>query len=566
MALPTIQLDDRNFDQLFAFLRKQIDTTEWVDHNYSDPGIALLELLCSMGEMILYRADRIPPAHVERFASLILDPPEPVTVPLTMTATLDPARLDDLVVSPTTRFATAYEFDPALGAPRRFVFETVTPVRFKAPKILPDDLTQVVVTDVREYLEVTGETMGVSDGTPNQVFPFRPVHADLGLPVDRPTPVLLDFVNLRPAPPVPPPGPSFTYEPNPAVTVAGTNWELKRFLQTEQSYIDPAAPVLKPHFMVDPDANCVRFGDDRFGSIPPAGSAIVCTRYRIIQGPDALIAAGEVLHQLDAVTGLGALESIAFTSGDAEGGDYFFRAEERLREGLKRFRRAARLITASDFEQVIRIDFNELQKRARKPATAPQVLRAIVLMNRKPIAPTQLAAGHVTIAVLPEPPGVDLDAALTDPTMPDVVKQGLVTATPALLDKLRRFLDKRRLITTRLHLASPPLMLPKLVLLTVTATVIVDGDRGLAEMTASITDQIRRLLGVVRGGFDGTGWPMGGSVYRSKLFRLLEDLDGVDHVESLALVPADPNGDVALDALSLPGIAFGGLALTVIRV
>lgn len=58
---------------------------------------------------------------------------------------------------------------------------------------------------------------------------------------------------------------------------------------------------------------------------------------------------------------------------------------------------------------------------------------------------------------------------------------------------------------------------------------------------------------------------MGGSVYRSKLFRLLEDIDGVDHVDALTLSPADPNGDVVLDGLSLPAIAFGGLALSVFR-
>ena len=554
MALPTIQLDDRTFEQLFAFLRKQIDTNEWIDHNYSDPGIALLDLLCWMGEMILYRADRIPQEHIGRFASLILDPPEPVTVPLTLTATVDAARTTELIVPPKTRFATNYELEPATGSARRFVFETIVPVRFKAP-LIAADLTQIVVTTAREYLEVSGESLGISDGTPNQVFPFRPIHADLGLPLDRPTPVLLDFVHPTPA-----------YEPNPMVTVGGTPWELRRFLQTESSFIDPSGPpVLKEHYMVDPDANAVRFGDNRFGSIPAAGAPVVCTSYRLLQGPDALIPAGDIVHQLDAVPGLGATESITFVNGDAEGADYFFRPEDRIREGLRRFHRPARLITESDFEQVILVDFNELQARARKPATAPRILRAIVLMNRKPTAPAQPAAGHVTIAVLPAATGMDINAALTDPSLPDALKISLVTPAPALLDKLRRFLDKRRLITTRLHLASPPQLLPKLVMFSMTATIIIDSDRNIAEMTSAITARIRSTFGVVSGGFDGRGWPMGGSVYRSKLFRLLEDIDGVDHVDALTLSPADPNGDVVLDGLSLPAIAFGGLALSVFR-
>jgi len=70
---------------------------------------------------------------------------------------------------------------------------------------------------------------------------------------------------------------------------------------------------------------------------------------------------------------------------------------------------------------------------------------------------------------------------------------------------------------------------------------------------------------VTRGGFDGNGWPLGGSVYRSKIFRLLEAVDGVDHVESLALSPADANGDVALGPLSLPAVALNGLAVSVVR-
>jgi hypothetical protein len=504
--------------------------------------------------MILYRADRIPPAHVERFASLILDPPEPVTVPLTLTATLVAARATDLPLPAGIRFATNFEMDPITGVGRRFLFETITPAIIKQPVVLPDDLTQVVTVTAREYLEVQNETLGTSDGTPNQVFPFRPIHTSVCLPLDRPTPVLLDFVNRSP-----------TYEPNPQVTVGGTAWELRRFLQTDQSYIDPTAPVAKQHYMVDADANCVRFGDGLFGSIPAAGTQIVCTRYRILQGPDALIAAGDVVHQLDSVALL-AGEAIAFTNGDAEGGDYFFRPDERIREGLTRFRRPARLISASDFEQVVLVDFNELQRRARKPATAPLILRAIVLMNRKPSAPDQPAAGHVTIAVLPEPPGVDLDASLTDPAVPDASKASLIVPSTALLDKLRRVLDKRRLITTRIHLASPPLVsLPTLTPISITTTVIVDRDRSIAEMTTLITNRLRALLGVVHGGFDGTGWPMGGSVYRSKLFRLLEDVEGVDHVESLTLSPADVNGDVILNPLSLPSIAFGGLAVTVVR-
>ena len=552
MALPSLTLDDRTFDQLFAFMRKQIDTGEWVDHNLSDPGIALLDLLCWVGEMILYRADRVPPAHVDKFGALIIDPPEPVTVPLTLTATLDAARAVDLTVPAGTRFATDFHLDPSTGRVHRFVFETIVPATFLTPQNPPPPgTTQEAAVTAREFLVVANESLGISDGSPNQTFPLRPVHTDLGLPLDQPAPVLTDFVYR-----------SATYEPNPRVTVAGQPWELRRFLLTEQSYIDPANPQPALHYMVDPDG-AIRFGDSRFGSIPPAGAAIVCTRYQLLQGPDALVAAGTLVHRLDPVAGLTGTESIAASNGGAEGGDFFFRREDRVREGLKRFRRPYRLITGSDFEEVLRIDFNEFQERAQAP---DRILRAIALMNRRPTAPAQPAPGNVTIVVLAARPSVDLDEALTDPTLGDPQKQALVDPAPALVAKLRRFLDRRRLITTRVHLASPPqASLPTLVPVSITTTVVVDRERNTAEMSDVIRRRLRAFLGVIHGGFDGKGWPLGGSVYRSKLFRLLEDLDGVDHVETLTLAPGDANGDVALDPLSLPALAMNGLSVTVVR-
>jgi hypothetical protein len=553
MALPTLTLDDRTFDQLFELLRKQIDTSEWVDHNYSDSGIVLLDLLCWIGEMILYQADRVPPAHIEKFAALILDPPEPVTAPLTLEAAVPAV---DTTVPIGSRFAT--NFFPATPSrpAHRFVFETLRPVTFRSAAPLPEKLT----VTARELLAVENEALGVSDGQPDQTFPLRPVHALLGLPLDQPTPVLVDFVHR-----------TATYNPNPQVTVGGVPWELKRFLKSDQSFIDPVAPAPRLHYMVDPDGR-IRFGDDRFGSIPPAGAAIVCTRYQLLQGPSALIGVDALQHQLDPVAGL---SFSPLKNGAAEGADFFFAPADRIREGLRRFRRPSRLITGADFESVLQIDFNELQDRAGRPE---KILRAVALMNGKPSAPATLAPGHVTIVLLATsasaPSGEQLDQALTNPA-PFVAgqsaaahlaqKQALVIPGAGLVDLIGRFLDKRRLITTRIHLAAPTQPLPTLVAVSVTATVIVDRDRSVAEMTDLIVTRLRTFLGVTGGGVDRKGWPLGVSVHRSTIFRLLEDIDGVDHVQSLALSPADANGDVPLQPLELPAVALNGLSVSVLR-
>ena len=130
-------------------------------------------------------------------------------MPLTLTATLLAARTTNLTIPSGIRFATNYASISATGTARRFLFETIAPTTFKKPAV-PADLTQIAVAAAREYLEVKNEVLGTSDGTPNQVFPFRPVHVSLGLPLGRPTPVLLYFVHPTPA-----------YQPNPGVTVSG---------------------------------------------------------------------------------------------------------------------------------------------------------------------------------------------------------------------------------------------------------------------------------------------------------------------------------------------------------
>ena len=76
--------------------------------------------------------------------------------------------------------------------------------------------------------------------------------------------------------------------------------------------------------------------------------------------------------------------------------------------------------------------------------------------------------------------------------------------------------------------------------------------RRLSEMRSAIEQSLRGFINIRSGGFDGAGWPLGRNVYRSKLFRLIEELDGVDHVRKLTLSPADPRGDVEIGPQALP--------------
>ncbi|MCP4664713.1 MAG: hypothetical protein GY856_55745 [bacterium] len=537
MALPDIQIDDRTFDQLFAVLRKQMPA-DYTDHNPSDPVITLLELFCWLGEMELYRMNRVPPEHEQKFLDLLIDRPVPVTVPVTFTVDFAAPPAAAVAIAAGTRVATDFH------GGRRFVFETLEDA---VPE--PPSLTQTVTVTARELLAVHDELLGVSDGSPHQAFRLSPVRGDLGLAPDDPAPLLVDFVHR-----------SAGYQPNPQVRLdTGSElWEARHSLLTEKSRVDLASPAEPRHFSVEAATRVLRFGDGVFGAIPPAGSQIICERYQLLQGPAALIEAGEIQHLLTPIPGLAAGDTVTVSNeDDASGGVHFFTAGQRLAAGLESFRKPHRLVTAADFERVLLDDFNDFQELAGRPE---RVARAVAAMNRKPDDDVE-APGHVTVIVLRRLTAAD-QATLDDPYAPLAAKEALLAlgAADPLERRLLSFLDRRRLITTRVHVAAP-----RLTGVGIDLRLVIDNHRNAAEMERIVDDAVRQFLDVLAGGFDQRGWPPGRDVYRSEILRLVEGLDGVDHVDSLELTPAAAGGDVEVGPHRLPVIEKPPTNVTALR-
>jgi hypothetical protein len=535
MALPKIRVDDRSYATLLGVLRKKIPGEDWTDHNPSDPGIMLLELLTWLGEMALYRMDRLPQSHKDKFLKLVIDPPEPATVSVTFELAPVAGPLGDIVVPAGTRLASDFELHAETGLWTRRVFETLAPAVFVAPRGNTDP--KRATARAREATVITGEVLGTSDGTANQVFELNPSRTELGVDPSHPLPVLVDFVNALGG-----------YEPNPVVSVDGTEWALKQFLLTHESLVPDVPLASREHFMVDPHDNLVRFGDGEFGTIPPPGAVIRCERYQVLLGPDAMIRKGGLVHVLDPLSSLLPGETLGFSHTDALGGLNFFAPERRTLDGLARYHRRFRLVTAADFQTALLEDFNEYQELL---GADERLLRVVVLMNRKPpLSEAAPAPGHVTLLILAEDLAVHpqgLDALLRDSGAPLLDKQDAVGLSDDLIERIEAFLDRRRLITTRLNYESPTLVAVSLNL-----RVVIDGDRETASMRASLERTLGDYLHALSGGDDGEGWPLGASIRRSKLFRLIEELDGVDHVATLTLSPANPQGDVEIGPQSLP--------------
>ena len=73
MPLPIPTLDDRTFDQLVDEAKTLIPKhfPAWTDHNFSDPGIAFMELFAFLIENAIYQINRVPDRSLEHFASLL---------------------------------------------------------------------------------------------------------------------------------------------------------------------------------------------------------------------------------------------------------------------------------------------------------------------------------------------------------------------------------------------------------------------------------------------------------------------------------------------------------------
>ncbi len=95
MSLPTPVLDDRSYAQLRDELLRRIPVyaPEWTDHNASDPGVTLLELMAFLGENLLFRFNQIPEATKLAYLDLLglsRRPASPARAIVAMTSDLDP--------------------------------------------------------------------------------------------------------------------------------------------------------------------------------------------------------------------------------------------------------------------------------------------------------------------------------------------------------------------------------------------------------------------------------------------------------------------------------------------
>ena len=314
-----------------------------------------------------------------------------------------------------------------------------------------------------------------------------------------------------------------------------------------------AARRIDRSFTLDPTSGLVVCGDGERGETFPQGGAIVVTGFTTLGEGGNLAAAQSWRVPLNPVN---AVLLDALSSGDQATLAAAVANPVVASEGLA-------AITLSELEgdaaEVIAAHERILDlAEGAQQTTLDQIPHSEVLALPAPSqAVTLLDAERIALDV----PGTAVARARawpdTDPMLPGIHATGVVTLvilpampvaepTPSagLLAAVKRYMDRRRILCTRLAVVAPTY-----VVITVTATVQALTGASSSSVASSIQTALDGFLNPTTGGPAGLGWPFGRNVFQTEILQLIAAIPGVDYVTSLELT-ADSGtpqcGDIAI--------------------
>lgn len=252
------------------------------------------------------------------------------------------------------------------------------------------------------------------------------------------------------------------------------------------------------HYVLNRTTGEVRFGDGERGAIPVAGiNNIVVRTYSYGGGARGNVGAGTITDLQTSVAGL----DRATNHYPAEGGADEEAIEDTKARAPKELKARDRAVTKEDFEFLAR----------QTPGV--RVRRAHALPLHHPQFPGVKVPGAVTVIVVPES---------KDPR--PVPSEGTMQTVCA-------YLNRRRLLTTEVFVAPPRYKQVR-----VEATVLARATADPAQVKSGIEGALTTYLHPLEGGADGQGWPLGGDVLYSEVFRIVLGVEGVQTVEDLRVV------------------------------
>jgi Baseplate J-like protein len=252
------------------------------------------------------------------------------------------------------------------------------------------------------------------------------------------------------------------------------------------------------HYVLDPEAGTIVFGNGVRGRAPQIGERIRALEYRYGGGPDGNVPA-KAINKVTGIANVASSNPLP-AAGGAPG--------ETVADGIERvpaeFRRHDRAVTESDFRELA----------LATPGAG--VGRAECMPLFDPRTKITDAAGVVTVVVWPREDVKHPNAPLPDRT---------------LLNAVCKFLDARRLITTELNVIPPTYKK-----VAVSVGLQAKPGYGIEAVRRWVELVIRQYLAPLPPyGPAGGGWPLGRAVYGPELEAAALQVEGVQFIDCLRL-------------------------------
>lgn len=301
---------------------------------------------------------------------------------------------------------------------------------------------------------------------------------------------------------------------------------------------DASGPA-DPHFRIDTENGRILFGDGINGDIPAnLGNEYLkelrLIGYRVGGGEAGNVLPGAIDRVQSGFSGYDLL-SVENHRSAAEGSEPETSAEAqtRARKDLKIRNRA---LTSADFETLA----------LRTPGVQVARAKAIPLFSPNLVGyPHKRSEANVTVVVVP----------LSESIRP--------MPSPGFLETVCRYLEQRRLVTTRVHVIAP-----QYVRLSVRARALLE--KGFQDTATSqrIVLALQAFLHPLSGGPNGSGWPFGRTVYRSEIYQVIESVEGVDCAQNVVMsaegedISRDRQGNILIPPQSL--VYYGDIQIEIL--
>lgn len=394
MSIPLPNLDDRDFSDLMREVRALIPryAPAWTNHNVSDPGITLLELLAWLSEATIYRINRSSDVSEARFLELLgasFSAARPAGITLSFAA-------EGLSQGMTLPRGTRVLADRLDGRPPLH-FETRHDVVLRQQIVGSQEMFAGQVGCV-QLRRIDNEFVGIAT---EKAFQHYFVSTDHVVPRNE-----------------------TELEPQISMMIDGTPWSYR------DSLLD-SGPNDR-HFTVNVRTNRIYFGGG-IGMIPPAGGEISIS-YKSTLG---IIGELPIDTQFQLALDIGVDLEITRVGEFVEGALPTSLNEARY-VAVDALRTKNRAITTADFEELLLAhpDFN----LARAKCVAGVDLTAT--------EGQQALTDHVSVIVVPKQEQDNHSTVSGD----GVYKPA---PTPEEIESIYTFLDERRLITCRHHVVGP---------------------------------------------------------------------------------------------------------------